>query len=256
MKKMNVGIYVPVYFREDKVRKCLESFLITKKSSNKYLLNVFLGIGINGAEKTLHDYILSFFNNHAKKEGFDVCIHDWNHNHGKPCGVNMMVNHTLKGCTLDYVCSCDSDMIFIDPNWLLKTVDAFETYNRPDHPLGALCPDQLQSCCHIMNEEKLIYKWGSHEINWRPGNVGTAGGVLFTPYSLWGKFKGYKAHRIYASDDGHYADLCSRNNYIMAVLKDVQVVHPNESDNGYNSWKRKIMVDELPENEKQGYQFK
>lgn len=255
MTERVAGIFVPVYYREEKTKKCLASLLKTEFKKNQISLNIIFNIGINGAEETLYNYIMHDFQLHAKQKNFQITIHPWRHNHGKPKAVNMMVNHVVENTTLDYVASCDSDIILINSDWLVDTIYAFETFNDSKRKLGALCPDQLQDNCHVLKNNVNTYKWENNEIQWKSGNVGTAGGVLITPYKVWQELKGYTAHRIYGSDDGHYADLCSRKGYIMAVLKTVKVIHPHERDQGYNRWKRSILQDKLTNEDKKGYKF-
>jgi membrane peptidoglycan carboxypeptidase len=74
-------------------------------------------------------------------------------------------------------------------------------------------------------------------------------------YFVWKQLGGYTAHRIYGSDDGHYALSCSQNNMIMAMIKEATCYHPYEDDQGYITWKRKAIANQLQEEELEGFNF-
>lgn len=247
---MNIGIFIPVYHREKLVIECINSLLKTKSAKRDQLI---FYVGINGAESSLRSYL-----NEVKKEfdikGYRYVVYDPLINMGKPKMVNTLVKAYTK-CSpsnkLDYIVSLDSDMVVLDQDWLIKILSFFQEFK--EKPLGAICPNQKGNCCHVLDKDPIVYQAAGMTLITRAGNEGVAGGVLVTPYPIWDKLGGYEAHRIYASDDGHYALACSNNELIMGCLKEVSFFHPGEEDEGYINWKRKATSDKLIKKEEKGY---
>lgn len=247
-----VGICIPIYYREEKVKDSLESILNTDLSGSYYKISAQLHFGINGCSEEFHFWLYSDLIPRAQAKGFTCSLYDkWGTNLGKPEAVNRMVAHMETGGAPKYIVSFDSDIVVTQNNWLYKLIEAYESYNGIDR-IGALCPNQTEECCHTLEHPK-IHDWGSrdkavhnHSVRYAPGNHGVAGGVLFTPYRIWSGNKGYKAHRKYASDDGHYAQsLWLHGQYYMAVLDSVSVRHPGGDDVAYSNWKRQIIEKNL-----------
>lgn len=259
-----VGVCVPIYYREEKVIRSVESLLTTALSGDTYHLDVQLHFGINGCTSDFHYWLYANAIPRAQNRGFRVSLYDkWGGNLGKPRAVNEMVHHMERGGAPEYIVSYDSDMIVTDPQWLHELVRAFESYTGQNR-LGALCPDQLEETCHVLPNPK-IWKWGisgsscghtEYSVRYTPGNHGIAGGVLFTPYSLWKAHGGYAAHRKYAADDGHYAQsLWLHGQYYMAILDQVRLIHPSGDDPAYNAWKRRVIDKNLTDREIRDFNF-
>lgn len=163
-----------------------------------------------------------------------------------------MVSTIANETHLDYVLSYDSDMVVEDELWLAKYVDAFEQFLYWSD-LGALAAQQSGECCHIMDKDPIRYK--SQDFNYvtRAGNEGVAGGALLTPYHVWRTIGGYHAHRIYASDDGHYALSCAQRGLLMCIVNEVVLRHPENDDPAYSAWKHRAVADKLSEDERLGF---
>jgi len=249
MIKKKVGIFVPVYHRDNKTKKSISSLLETEARDTSIEIELSIYIGINGASQELLSYIeekkQEFLNKGMRYEVFKSKT-----NIGKPKIVNIMVE--CLATEIDYVISYDSDMIVTDPYWVLKFVKIFESY-KGDKKIGALCSQQSGNCCHVLDKDPFIYTAGDFTLITRAGNEGVAGGVLVTPFSIWESLGGYMAHRVYASDDAHYALSCANNNLLMAVVKEIEVYHPFEDDSGYVDWKARAARDLLMPEELGGY---
>ena len=247
---MRVGIFSPVYHRNKEVEK----FLITLLLSNFSDHEVYFFIGINGADSNLR-YFISSYSEAVCDKFKKIVVYDPEENIGKPALVNIMVSESKDqaGEDLDYVISLDSDFVMIDSEWLNKLVWIFE--NKGSLPIGALCSNQIGASCHDLSGGVFVSSVGSFHVIFRNGNEGIAGGLLMTPKLLWDKIGGYFGHRIYASDDGHYALACAQMGLIMGMVPEVNFFHPASEDPGYVSWKKKAMSDSLVEEEKKGFNF-
>lgn len=257
----SVGVCVPIYYREDKAAKSIESLLSTSFQDEIYKLAIQLHFGVNGSTPEFHRWLYADAIPRAQNRGFEVSFYDkWGKNLGKPKAVNEMVTHMERGCPPEYIVSFDSDIIILNSSWLLELVNAFESYEGPFR-LGALCPEQLEACCHCLSNPKK-YSWKiekpsrKYSIRYAEGNHGIAGGVLFTSYQLWKSLGGYAAHRRYAADDGHYAQaLWVQGKYYMAILDQVQIIHPGGDAALYNAWKRDIIKNDLKDQDIQDFKF-
>lgn len=247
---MRIGIFSPIYHRNKEVQK----FLINLLYSNFSHHEVYLCLGINGADENLKYFITSFAD--AASDRFKkILIFDPEENLGKPALVNIMVGSVKEqtGEDLDYVISIDSDFVMIDAGWLDKMVWIFE--NKGVLPIGALCSNQAGANCHVLDKDPMVMPIGPYNVITRAGNEGVAGGLLMTPKVLWDEIGGYFNHRKYASDDGHYALACAQRSLIMGMVQEVSFFHPHSTDHGYNSWKQRATADSLGEYEKNGFNF-
>ncbi|MBD3260716.1 MAG: hypothetical protein GF334_03430 [Candidatus Altiarchaeales archaeon] len=250
-KTIHVGIFVPVYHREDKVIKSLQSLYDTQRGSGDYILEISVAVGINGARPSLLRYLEEEVRNEFTRREWPYYTEKPMVNLGKPLIVNRMVEQLSTLQPLDYIVSYDSDMIARDKGWLLSIIDVFENYHG-NQDIGAICPNQTGENCHVLTPNPVTIKWGQYHLVSRVGNEGVAGGVLVTSRSRWEQLGGYYAHRIYASDDGHYALACAQNNLLMCVIKEVSVLHPHGDEPQYVEWKSKATGDRLTEKERFG----
>ena len=262
MRTYSVGIFVPVYHRDDKVKASIESLLRTKvlgfsSGGMPWCVQMHVMVGINGASDELRNFLVSPPG--AKKMIYsfgDYRIYAPSRNLGKPKIVNDMVKDMAYRTHLDYVISFDSDMVIEDDGWLLKMVEAFGAFPKWAD-LGALSTNQTGACCHVLEPDPIRFEsnWTGHgyySYTTRAGNEGVAGGTLMVPYHIWRAIGGYTAHRIYASDDGHFALECARRDLLMCVVNEVGLFHPPGDDQSYIEWKRRACTNSLSEEEAEG----
>lgn len=247
----SVGIFSPIYHRNKEVQKFLINLLYSNFSNH----DTYLCLGINGADNNLRYFISSYAE--AVSDRFKkILIIDPEENVGKPAIVNTMVKSLEEqiGKEVDYIVSMDSDLVTVDFNWLNKFQIVFDNYAETP-VLGALCANQSGENCHILNVDPMVCNVGDYHIVTRAGNEGIAGGVLMTPNKIWKELGGYSAHRLYASDDGHYALACANKRYLMGMVQEVTFYHPHANNPEYSSWKHRATSDTLSEEEKKGFKF-
>jgi len=247
-----VGIFIPIYFREEAVKKCLLSLLRT----NFNQLEVFLCLGINGAtEMFKNDFLTDYVREHDKNTFESVRIFNFGRNIGKPKIINEMTNRCKP---FDFLVSIDSDMVTVDSKWLVNFLKIFHDWpdtNSSYPPLGALCANQQGHNVHLVKEmeSKFSVTCGEFTLWSTPRNDGVAGGVLITPVNVWKELRGYNAHNIYASDDGHYCQDCDSHGKAMAYVEEIFFYHPMEPDKEYGKWKYRAARNKLDKEERNGF---
>jgi len=249
----DVGIFMPVYFREELVIQSLETLLISNFSG----LNVFLCIGINGANDSFKEYLKGYERMHGKSKFKYIDIFEAKMNHGKPRIINLMSG---KNNIFDFLVSMDSDIQTADPDWLRKLIHVYDHYYEVEpisknHPhIGALCANQTGNSVHqAVKLGKMSMKLDGYTLVTTATNQGVAGGVLMTPKHVWNRIGGYRASNIYGSDDGAYVVDCKRIDHIMAYIQEIKCYHPPEDDIKYAEWKMRSCNGELEPHEKAGY---
>lgn len=253
-----VGIFCPVYFREDLAIKSLESLL----KSNFIHLEVFLSVGINGSNKKFRDFLKDYIINNSrdfKGNTFSyIDVFDPNVNFGKPAIINAMAKKNER--TFDFLVSMDSDIQITDSNWLLKMLYVYNTYNEKiqvdnkHKRLAALCANQEGHSVHQAEKlGKISLKLNAYTLISTPTNQGVAGGILMTPKPIWKQIGGYRATNIYGSDDGSYAIDCHRLDYLMAYVEEIKCFHPVDENINYAEWKVRSVNGELCDKEKYGF---
>jgi len=243
-----VGLFIPVYHRDDKVRACFESLLKTDKTCVEW----HVAVGFNGGSDELRYYLeMEVPRRDYPWDGYEFV--SYNTNIGKPEMVNRLVKRMANCVLLDYVLSYDSDMIAEDPRWLLNFVEAFED-NPKWADTGALAAQQMGNCCHVLND-KVIHTRGNRHYTYIsvPNNEGIAGGAILTPYHVWRTLGGYLANRIYGADDAHYALALHQHNLLMSVVDEVKLIHPHGDDQAYSQWKLRAVKDALSADELKGH---
>jgi hypothetical protein len=245
-----IGIFTPIYHRNDDVEKFLFSMIFSDFGSHEVSLN----IGINGADSFLR-YFLDSYATKLLGPFKAIRVFDAESNIGKPRIINEMVADQISQGPLDFIVSIDSDFVLMQSDWLIKMVSVYESF---DHPvkLGALCSNQKGQNCHVLDKDPIIYPVNGCKVITRAGNEGVAGGLLMSRGSTWEEIGGYHAHRLYASDDGHYALSCAQRGYVMGMLEEVSFYHPFSNDPGYDQWKQRATKDALSTEEQSGYSFK
>jgi glycosyltransferase involved in cell wall biosynthesis len=227
---------------------------MTCRASSDYQLNIFIVVGINGCRpESLEELQKCRGLLTAKGFSYSQFLHP--RNLGKPESINTLVKTACNQISLDYIVSYDSDMVVTDPEWLLKFVEIYERY-RPEwghSKLGALSGNQKEKCCHVLDKDPFTITFGNYHLVSRAGNEGVAGGVLFIPRHIWDVVGGYHAHRIYASDDGHFMLACAQLGLICPVVQEVSFIHPHETDTAYLDWKVRACQDQLLPHEQAGF---
>ena len=243
-----IGIFIPVYFREDQVKKSLLSLLKT----NTHELNVTIHIGINGATKTTLDFLKEYKNTFFPTSTFNgLFFYNYNKNIGKAKIINSMVNKQ----NIDYVVSYDSDIEVVDINWLHKFLYILKEYNTNNNgELAALCGNFIGNNVHIADivgrkSRKINKKYTIVTTN---NNKGVAGGVLITYKKIWDYIGGYKADKIFGSDDGDFMISCNKIGKIVAYVEEIKFYHPND-DEEYHVWKVKACENKLSDDELNGF---
>ena len=245
-----VGIFIPIYFREDLVKKSLTDLLKT----NFGRLEVFLCLGVNGCSKKFRKE-LDMYKKYYEKRFTFIKIFDEPKNIGKAKIINKM---TEECSNFDYMVSMDSDMQVIDSAWLTKFLTVFNMcHTIMRGQLGALCANQIGENVHLTEVEGIgrasrkISK--DYTIVTAKNNNGVAGGVLVTSRDIWRRVGGYKADSIFGSDDGDFMKSCHAIKKIVAYVEEIKFYHPISDDDNYHDWKVRACDGELKDDESQGY---
>jgi len=240
---------MPVFERELLALNSIKSVCDNTKSTKFY--DIHIVIAINKANDELK---------HAMKS-LPVEIIDFGENLGKGIAVNKIAAKY----DFDYLISIDSDMICLDSDWILLMFNSYELLNRARKlSVGSLCTQQIGNSCHkvtpnengstkidlnqlVINEQKRHYTNHPDRIitDLGPPNYlitqeydgGVAGGVLMTDRHTWSLIGGYRATKLYGTDDGFYHAECLRNKLIVGYLERVKFYHPYEFLDEYNRWK-------------------
>lgn len=234
---------MPVYKRELLVLNSLRSLLDVTEPDNR--INMRIALGINEMNDELREFITHEQENASK---FPIKIYDFGDNLGKARAVNKIA--ALENYHFDFIVSMDSDMICIDPHWLSKMVTVYINYNKKPEitssrgpvRLGSLCVNQSGYNVHMCHENPLKVRLGKYTIISSPGNYGVAGGVLMSDVGTWRELKGYKATKVYGTDDGHYSGACAATNRLAGYLNEVSFYHPYEFNDTYRQWKNSIVA--------------
>jgi len=247
MRETVVGMFIPVYYREEKVRACLGALVGIFDEND---LELHVRVGYNGGPPTL----LHHLEQPEWYASFDTYgVYMPGNNVGKPKIVNDMVRTLAAERRLDYVISLDSDIIVQGDHWIRRFVDAFERC-KLWRDLGALSAQQIGECCHVLGDACVKYK--SADLTYTyfhpPRNEGVAGAAILTPYHVWRALGGYPATRIYANDDAHYALALHEHGLLMMVVDEVAVLHPPGDEPEYVGWKARAVKDMLRPGEERG----
>lgn len=73
------------------------------------------------------------------------------------------------------------------------------------------------------------------------------------PGVVWYQLKGYRAFRVYGSDDGHLMEDLNTKGWVCLIDKGVSLYHPFQNDMAYCDWKRRACVGALTDKEKGGF---
>lgn len=250
MSKTVVGLFIPVYHREAKVRACLEALA---KMQQDPIDEIHVRIGFNGGPTSL----LAYLENGVPKGWYEsYAVYNPMANVGKGTIVNKMVEDLAEYGRPDYVISLDSDIVVQHPHWVENFISMFEMCPRWKD-LGGVAAQQEGECCHVLtnNPKTLPSFLPGCTYTVVPDNEGVAGGAILTPYRVWRTLGGYRAHRIYASDDADFMFACAQHKLIVPVVSDraVTVLHPTGDDTDYREWKLRAARDKLSPDEVPGF---
>lgn len=242
MRQIKVLIAMPIYKRELLALNSIRSLIDTTEPDER--INLKIAFGVNEMNAELERYLTDLQENPGK---FQLAIHNFHTNLGKARAVNKIAS--LENYDFDYIVSIDSDMVCIDPKWLSKMVTVYLNYNKKPEivsskgpvRLGSLCTNQLGYNVHMCTNPIRV-KVGPYTIISSAGNYGVAGGVLMSDVQTWKQLKGYRATKVYGTDDGHYNGDCATNNKLAGYLNEVSFYHPYEFNDIYRQWKNSIVA--------------
>jgi glycosyltransferase involved in cell wall biosynthesis len=233
---MDILIAMPVFKREllalNSIRSIVDSIYPTQKS-----LNVTFAIALNEANDELRFELAEL-----ARENTNIKIHDFGENLGKGIAVNKLASLYK----FDYIISMDSDMICTNHTWLYKMMFAYKEWDKVARwKLGSLCVNQLGNNCHTVtvgkNECKKIKIATGINLVTQDLKGGVAGGALMSSAKVWNSIRGYRASKLYGTDDGHFNEDCTRLKLMVGYIDEVKFYHPYEFDGEYKVWKRDMM---------------
>jgi glycosyltransferase involved in cell wall biosynthesis len=246
---------LPIYHRNEETIASLTSWKITDLKG----IDLHMCLAVNGAD----DELMGFLDRYCvgEVEGLpkgmteNPSLYYHPDNPGKGVSVNNAVLAEEKRTSeirgkVDFILSFDSDLIISDPSWLQILIRDYRRAND-FYPTVAISSDQTGNCCHVPEEPE--HKEG---LIFAKENQGIAGGCLLVSHFFWKKVKGYKAHRVYGSDDGHFMLDAHNDGNKVCISETCSLFHPFPSDADYQSWKVRACRDELGEEEKGGFYAK
>lgn len=233
---IKVLIAMPIYKRELLALNSIRS-IVEKTSTDN--IDVTIALGVNEMNNELESYLNNYINN----SHLHIALEKFSSNLGKGGAINKLASLY----DFDYMISIDSDMICIDSNWLKNMIYIYKTYNKTNKTkkIGSLCTNQTGANCHAIsyNDPNMIRTiLNKFTIISHTSGRGVAGGVLMTDKDTWNSIGGYKAHRLYASDDGHYHGDCHTLNKLVGYVDEIYFFHPYEFNDDYRVWKDKLLI--------------
>lgn len=222
---------MPVYKRELLALNSIKS--VIDNTPNVPGIEHAIIIGINEANDELRTILKSL----------PVIVQDFGDNLGKGIAINRIASKY----DFDYLVTIDSDMICLDKNWLGDMISTYEIFNKTASiNMGSLCSNQIGNTCHLV----IPNINGCRKINIDPQRTlitmnndgGIAGGCLMTNAKTWKGIGGYRATKLYGTDDGFYHAECQRRKLMVGYLEEVKFFHPYEFDDSYRKWKDEIAL--------------
>jgi glycosyltransferase involved in cell wall biosynthesis len=219
MSKIN--IFVPIYFREEQVKKSLDSLLKTAKVPNEDVTIVLVD---NKSNDELRTWLLTLQSDKVKVELLDKNI-------GKAAAITAM---TAKYSDYDYFVNFDSDLICLTENWLEILVNCFRKIDKA----GMVAVNYINNGNYPHpqqpKEEKIdtyTYQYGG----------GVAGGCFITSKELWINSRGYeRSTGVYGGVDGQWRLAVASMGYKCGYISEVLFEHPYDKETEYFAWKIKI----------------
>lgn len=243
----SILMILPIYFREEDTNNCLDSLAKTDTQG----LSLTIVLAVNGSTETQLDQIKERVSSRGLISGAPTKITMFPGNPGKGVSVNRVVEEESKEHKFDFILSLDSDMVVTDSSWLVHLVSDFHLASK-SHNLGALACDQSGQCCHVP-DSPIMYNYNGRDFVGSRKNQGQAGGCLLIKADVWYQLKGYRAFRVYGSDDGHLMEDLNTKGWVCLIDKGVSLYHPFQNDMAYCDWKRRACVGALTDKEKGGF---
>jgi hypothetical protein len=238
---------LPIYFREEDTNNCLDSLGKTGIQG----LSLSIVLAVNGTTESQLTQIKERVSSKGLIPGASTKITMFPGNPGKGVSVNKVVEEESKVNKFDFILSLDSDMVVTDSNWLVNLISDFHIASKY-HNLGALACDQSGQCCHVP-DSPVTYSYKGRDFVGSRKNQGQAGGCLLIKAEVWYLLKGYRAFRVYGSDDGHLMADMSTKGLVCLIAKGVSLYHPFQKNMEYCDWKKRACIDALSDKEKGGF---
>lgn len=230
MERKKIGIFISVYHRIPEFKRCMDSILMSDLTNH----DVAIFVGFNGGYQDAEEYLIDV---HHRFEKTPIKFHTIvpNANIGKGKLVNLMSTYCSN---LDFLVSIDGDIEITCINWLDIMLESYYSAKDNGIKIGALAPMFQEHDVHLFGQGCDVIKELSNKFHfvYREDNV-TAGPLFFIPIDAWKTIGGYEAHRIYASDDGHFCAAATKHGYKVGMIPEISVIHPFESNKDYINWK-------------------
>lgn len=229
-----INIFVPVYFREKTVRRCVQALVETTDGETDYETTIVLVD--NRSNNSLRDFIKQVFHDKASRKTVRVEVVLLDHNFGKAQAINLAVK---KYPDFDWFINFDSDIYPMTQHWHRVLVDCYKGVERAgmistNYVRDANNPMPRQPEVADVDVDKQTYKFHYG------GQV--AGGCFVTQRDVW-DYVGYRNQGVYGGIDGLFRQTVAK---IMArkcgFIEQVMSVHVDDRDENkeYHAWKLAI----------------
>lgn len=178
-----------------------------------------------------------------------------NKNIGKAKAINLLVNKLNEKYVIkddDLIFSLDSDITITNPNFFKILEECYKLF------------DKNKICCLVCNQignnltkRNLAFLNFNNIFNYFIPSEGfgyqIAGGGIIIPYKHWKAIKGYdetlgvnKTANIYSGADGRIMyNIFMKTDLSICLIKELEVFHPFDTDEGYKKWKEQQHKDML-----------
>lgn len=224
-----IGIFVPVYFREDTVRLCVEGLIQTRISHGYDVNLVFVD---NNSNDSLRDYLSAMA---WHNEGVEAIL--LSSNVGKAKAV---MTATEKYPDFDWFVNCDSDIIPLEIGWPGLLVDCYKgipgagmVASYYTHNGNNPQPPQPKVFHVNVRGKEYTFRWGG----------GVAGGCFATSRKMWDEIGGYDVTgAVYGGVDGRFRKAVADNGWRCGYIEQIVMDHFNDKDKykGYCAWKAHV----------------
>jgi len=149
-----------------------------------------------------------------------------------------------------------TDILFLDSDiCLLQNSNLFERLNTAKNklieykqrPLGVLALNQLGTNVHYASCKKNIFDYYNSDLNileqisWPNIPSGIGGGCFLTERRCWEKIGGYEFRGVYCGEDAYYLLACGKLEFSYQIINTLSIIHPEDTDANYDSWKKQIV---------------
>lgn len=223
--KNRIGIFVPVYFRENLVIPALNSLV---KSCENSSLPVSIHIIDNNSNESLKQYLRSLNSNKVEitKDFMDSNI-------GKAKAINLLTN---KYPDFSWFINFDSDIVCSDVNWIDKLHSACLVIENA----GMISVNYANNGNNPMpkqpKEERLSNTpYGDMTLCW---GGAVAGGCFMSSEALWRRLM-YAENNfgVYGGIDGFYRLRMNSIGKKCGYISEIVLEHPVDTDVAYANWK-------------------